>query len=174
MLVICICVAHDYLLSKPLEPWRKKTHFLICAPNEDSNPPLLMHCPQRAHDVYTTSAQRRCNVMTLHRRWGDVVLTPCACWVGSETFLCAWSGFVSLSLLTLHPVKIMIKLYECAGLSGFLWWGKYPKERYLSFGLITLLHFKDEYYVYVFDIVHLLRWEILRKGKIKVKGVLQP
>ena len=32
---------------------------------------------QRANDVYTTSAQRRCNVMTLHRRWGDVVLTSC-------------------------------------------------------------------------------------------------
>ena len=28
---------------------------------------------QWAHDVYTTSFQRRCNVMTLHRRWGDVV-----------------------------------------------------------------------------------------------------
>ena len=37
---------------------------------------------QRAHDVYTTSPQRRCNVMTLHRRCGDVVLTSCACWVG--------------------------------------------------------------------------------------------
>ena len=36
--------------------------------------------PQRAHDVYATSAQRRCNVMALHR-WGDVVLTSCACWV---------------------------------------------------------------------------------------------
>ena len=28
---------------------------------------------QQTHDVYTTSSQRRCNVMTLHRRWGDVV-----------------------------------------------------------------------------------------------------
>ena len=35
---------------------------------------------QRAHDVYTTSAQRRCNVMTLHRRSGDVVLTSCSRW----------------------------------------------------------------------------------------------
>ena len=26
---------------------------------------------QWAHDVYTTSPQRRCNVTTLHRRWGD-------------------------------------------------------------------------------------------------------
>ena len=34
---------------------------------------------QRAHDVNITSPQRRCNVMTLHRRWGDVVFTSCAC-----------------------------------------------------------------------------------------------
>ena len=34
---------------------------------------------KRTHDVYTTSSQRRCNVMTLHRRWGDVVYTSCAC-----------------------------------------------------------------------------------------------
>ena len=27
----------------------------------------------RTHDVYTTSLQRRCNVKTLHRCWGDVV-----------------------------------------------------------------------------------------------------
>ena len=38
-------------------------------------------CPaQRANDDSTTSAQRRCNVMTLHRRWGDVVLTSYVCW----------------------------------------------------------------------------------------------
>ena len=35
---------------------------------------------QQAHDVHTTSTPRRCNVMTLSRRWGDVVLTTCACW----------------------------------------------------------------------------------------------
>ena len=33
-----------------------------------------------AHDVNTTLPQRRCNVMTLHRRWGDVVFTSCARW----------------------------------------------------------------------------------------------
>ena len=33
----------------------------------------------RAHDVNITSPQRRCNVMTLHRRWGDVIFTSCAC-----------------------------------------------------------------------------------------------
>ena len=41
---------------------------------------LLLHA-QWAHDANTTSAQRRCNVMTLHRRLGDVVLTSCDCWV---------------------------------------------------------------------------------------------
>ena len=30
-------------------------------------------CSQRAHDVNITSPQRRCNVMTLHRRLGDVI-----------------------------------------------------------------------------------------------------
>ena len=33
----------------------------------------VLKVAQRAHDVCTTSPQRRCNVM-LHRRWGDVVL----------------------------------------------------------------------------------------------------
>ena len=32
-----------------------------------------MEISQQAHDVNTTSPQRRCNVMTLHRRWADVV-----------------------------------------------------------------------------------------------------
>ena len=36
------------------------------------------HHTQRAHDVNITSPQRRCNVMTLHRRWGDVIFTSCA------------------------------------------------------------------------------------------------
>ena len=36
--------------------------------------------PQQAHDVNRTSPQRRCNVMTLHRRWANVVWTSCACW----------------------------------------------------------------------------------------------
>ena len=30
------------------------------------------------HDVNITSPQRRCKVMTLHRRWGDVIFTSCA------------------------------------------------------------------------------------------------
>ena len=34
----------------------------------------------KAHVIYTTSYQRRCNVMTLHRRWYDVVSTLHAHW----------------------------------------------------------------------------------------------
>ena len=40
---------------------------------------IFLITTQRAHDVNTTSPQRRCNVLTLHRRWGDVVFTSCAC-----------------------------------------------------------------------------------------------
>ena len=51
----------------------------------------LFRCPGIAtitdQIVYTTSAQRRCNVMTLYRRWDDVVLTSCACWVLSACAL---------------------------------------------------------------------------------------
>ena len=39
---------------------------------------------RQAHDVNTTLPQRPCNVMTLHRRWGDVVFTSCARWVESS------------------------------------------------------------------------------------------
>ena len=39
---------------------------------------------RQVHDINITSPQRRCNVMTLHRRWGDVIFTSCARW--GETF----------------------------------------------------------------------------------------
>ena len=34
---------------------------------------------QRAHDLNITSPKRRCNVMTLHRHWGDVIFTSWRC-----------------------------------------------------------------------------------------------
>ena len=37
--------------------------------------------PQRAHDVRMTSYQRRCDVMTSHRRRSYVIPMSCACWV---------------------------------------------------------------------------------------------
>ena len=79
------------MTGNTFEPQREKTYLLTCAPIEDSNQPAhscsvirvfivrmrkhvhLKQPSQRAHDVYTTSSQRRCNVMTLHRRWDDVV-----------------------------------------------------------------------------------------------------
>ena len=36
---------------------------------------VLIHWWLRAQDVYKTAHQRQCNVMTLHRRWRDVVST---------------------------------------------------------------------------------------------------
>ena len=48
--------------------------------NEDTQErPQSWSTSKRAHDVNITSPERRCNVMTLHRRWGDVIFTVCAC-----------------------------------------------------------------------------------------------
>lgn len=41
---------------------------------------------QQGHDVYSTSLQRRCNLMTLHRRWYIVASTSCAHWECSRIF----------------------------------------------------------------------------------------
>ena len=41
---------------------------------------IRLYESRQAHDVNITSPQRRCNVMTLHRRWGDVIFTSCARW----------------------------------------------------------------------------------------------
>ena len=35
----------------------------------------------QAHNIKMTSYQRRCDVITSHRHWYDVILTLCACWV---------------------------------------------------------------------------------------------
>ena len=55
---------------------------------------------QRAHDVNTTSPQRRCKVMTLHRRWGDVVFTSCACRVTTLLGISAYNIAFSLKNLS--------------------------------------------------------------------------
>ena len=36
---------------------------------------------QQAHNMKMTSYQRRCDVITSHRRWYDVILTLCAHWI---------------------------------------------------------------------------------------------
>ena len=49
---------------------------------------------QWAHNVKMTSYQRRCDVITSHRRWYDVILMLCACWAGTSLgpwkFLRVW------------------------------------------------------------------------------------
>ena len=40
----------------------------LLAPNIVRYPNTVLDTSQQTHDVYTTSSQRRCNVMTLHRR----------------------------------------------------------------------------------------------------------
>ena len=52
---------------------RKKNNNNII--NLSSAEPAQRVLTQRAHDLHTTSHQCRCNVMTLHRRWLDVVST---------------------------------------------------------------------------------------------------
>ena len=51
--------------------------FIILFPKDPS---------RQAHDVNITSPQRRCNVMTLHRRWGDVIFTSYARWDLSDYY----------------------------------------------------------------------------------------
>ena len=63
---------------------------------------------QQAHDIYTTSAQCRRNVMTLRRRWGDVVFTSCARWMGTTVILIPQSNPVRKTLLLSSLGKIFI------------------------------------------------------------------
>ena len=39
---------------------------------------------QQAHNIKMTSYQRRCDVITSHRRWYDVILTLCAHWENNQ------------------------------------------------------------------------------------------
>ena len=48
---------------------------------------LIMAGTQWAHSVKMTSYQRRCDVITSHRRWYDVILMLCACWEEGGTGL---------------------------------------------------------------------------------------
>ena len=45
--------------------WRCIRGHMTCIPRRRN--------VMRSHEVYTTSHQRRCNVMTLHRRWSNVI-----------------------------------------------------------------------------------------------------
>ena len=61
-------------------PWRMTTEMIFFTINLHENHVAelgIEHVTpgsiQLAHDVETTLLQRRCNVVTLHRRWGDAV-----------------------------------------------------------------------------------------------------
>ena len=71
---------------------------------------------QQIHDVSTTSPQRRCNVMTLHRRWADVVYTSCARWVSTTIYIAllaclfraSFSGYTYLNA----PINVFAKIWR--------------------------------------------------------------
>ena len=47
---------------------------------------------QQAHNIKMMSYQRRCDVITSHRRWYDVILTLCAHWVYVTIMLLQYGG----------------------------------------------------------------------------------
>ena len=99
---------------------------------------------RQAHDVNLTSPQRRCNVMTLHRRWGDVIFTSCARWVPSVELHIHITGFDtwftlffqyfiiqcciprvadnSLEHFQVISHKLLDILYLCSLLPEIIWW----------------------------------------------------
>ena len=62
-----------YFFTQVISWWCRLTWSLATARDE-------WQLPQRAHNIKMTSYQRRCDVITSHRRWYDVILTMCACW----------------------------------------------------------------------------------------------
>ena len=67
----------------------------------------ILEQPQRAHDVIMTSYQRRCGVMTSHRRLSDVIMTSCACWDSSGN-LSRKEGYKGLKGKTRIPTDDLI------------------------------------------------------------------
>ena len=151
---------------------------------------VLSLSSQRAHDVYTRSAQRRCNVMTLHRRWGNVILTSCACWVSCPQKLCfnAWIRnswrrssvrwmWLFISLLVCHYIVKYNRVNKKKKKKKKKIW-TYPPQKsnyamsclpyllFLSFCVLTLAtirqsHFKNIFFLYVFFIIIILFYFIL-------------
>ena len=62
------------------DPFRRgKNKLVLCEVFKYNQEPAGQY-PAGTWRLYNVGSSR-CNVMTLHRRWGDVVLTSCACWV---------------------------------------------------------------------------------------------
>ena len=80
---------------------------------------LCTRYTQQVHNVKMTLFQRRCDVITSHRRWYDVILTLCAHWVCTHTF----------NIIFLH-LKYDLLLPELCLLSNF-------KQYFLYYTLVT-------------------------------------
>ena len=73
---------------------------------------------QWAHNVKMTSYQRRCDVITSHRRWYDVILMLCACWA---TSLCANSADDKLTLFLIFQES---RIWHLMQIVSVAWNGK--------------------------------------------------
>ena len=66
------CLRSFILLSLTI----KSLLFYFLAPS----PNLIVILAEQAHNIKMTSYQRRCDVITSHRRWYDIILPLCAHW----------------------------------------------------------------------------------------------
>ena len=85
-----------YSLVVFLSPWQSKLHCWSLS--------------QWAHNVKMTSYQRRCDVITSHRRWYDVILMMCACWAVFRRQICSLTtdGSGNLSLRSLDCITNIV------------------------------------------------------------------
>ena len=71
---------------------------------------------QQAHNIKMTSYQRRCDVITSHRRWYDVILTSCAHWDGFnlEIFIgftvIRWKFYYFMKSCRMYKLKSTVPL----------------------------------------------------------------
>ena len=107
---------------------------------------------QQAHNIKMTSYQRRCDVITSHRRWYDVILTLCAHWD------CPLEETLQLSKM--RPVKIPVKLLEYAG-----WSESCAQVRFLTLRLKWMINFAITgiYFIYYLFLNDSFRNSSLRK-----------
>ena len=79
---------HTEMINITDETHQAKKYFGAYISNRDAYGHIHPLCEQDfaqwAHNVKMTSYQRRCDVITSHRRWYDVILMLCACWVASR------------------------------------------------------------------------------------------
>ena len=67
---------------------------------------------QQAHNIKMMSYQRRCDVITSHRRWYDVILTLCAHWVHSTAKKSTIAN-IFLSHCMIFNYHFLVSLLSC-------------------------------------------------------------